>query len=315
MKFLESMKYQIKLQQLVIIAPYHVVKNRVESSTFQTCYIIAMVIGFLLNIILATRFIRIEGSDKFQFQNGYLWGIIGIFELTFANISYPLLIIHTLVNRRHQIEFLNTITDIDETLHEQFGVDTDLVNDYQRWRSYFFIVGSSIYFWSLYYIVFFHVLPPSMLSRLGFMMLLTANQLEQSSMGLLTWTLVYYCTIIRLRFGMLETIHMVEIMRSDDVKKRRKLMATWLTVYRDLCRLIEKMNTGWGFVIAWRYSHDFTLLISQLYLMFWIVDQGGRSSIFWFVVYWSSQNVLKLLGMGLSADLATRKVLILNSSI
>lgn len=302
------MKYQIGLQQFLLIAPYRVVNNRVESSVTQTWYVIIMVAGFFINLITATRIITIDGSDQLRFENGYLWGIIGVFEFSFANISYPLLIIHTLIYRRHQIDYLNSITDIDEKLHQQFGIDTDAINDSMRWRSYFFIVVSNLYFWILYYLVFFHVFPPAYYTKLGFMLMLVANQIEQASMGLLTWTIIHHCTIIRMRFEMLESIGMAEIIKWEDVKSGRKLMATWLTIYRDLCRLIDQVSSGWGFVIAWRYSHDFTLLISQLYLMYWIVDQGQRGTIFLFVFYWSAQNVFKLTGMGLSADLATKKV-------
>lgn len=310
MKFLEAMKYQIKLQQLMLIAPFRVVNNRVESSVTQTVYILIMVSCFLVNIGTATHVISMDGSDKLRLQNGYLWGIIAMFELSFANISYPLLVIHTLIYRRHQIDFLNSITDIDETLHKQFGIDTDSINDKQRWHSYIFIGISTLYFWTLYYLVFFHMLPPTYYTKLGFMLLLVANQIQQGSMGLLTWTIIHRCLLIGMRFDMLQSIRMVEIIKLDDVKRSRKLMATWLTVYRDLCRLIEQVNSGWGFVIAWRYSHDFTLLISQLYLMYWMIDQGGRISSFVFVLYWSGQNVFQLLGMGLSAEMATRKVLI-----
>lgn len=314
MKFLEAMKYQIVLQQFLLIAPFRVANNRVKSSVTHNVYIIFMTSCFLINIAIAAYIIRsgFDGSDKLRFGNGYLWGIIGIFELTFSNISFPILVIHTLINRCHQINFLNKICEIDETLNEKFGVDTNRLNDYQRWRSYFFIVWSNLYYWTLYYLTFVYVIPPDLYSKWGLMMILVANQMEQSSMGLLTWTIIYYCTIIRIRFVMLESINMVEILRSENVKRKRQLMATWLTVYQDLCRLIEKMNTGWGLVIATRYSHDFTLLISQMYLMYWIVEQGRQTYVFIFVLYWSIQNVLKLLGMGLSADMATREVLILN---
>lgn len=310
MKFLEAMKYQIRFQQFLLIAPYRVVKNRAESSGVLNLYIVIMVSGFFLNIVIATHLISSENSGNFGFNKGYLWRIIGIFELTFANVSYPLLVIHTLIYRRHQIDFLNKICDIDETLNEQFGVDTNRLNDYQRWRSYIFIVGSSTYYLTLYYLVFFHLLPSAVATQTGYLLLVVANQMEQCSMGLLTWTIIYYCSVIRQRCTMLQSIKMADIIRSEDVKKSRKLMATWLAVFRDLCRLIEGMNNGWGFVIAWRYSHDFTLLISQLYLMYFIVELGGHSTIFLFVLYWSIQNVFKLFGMGLSADMATRKVYI-----
>lgn len=309
MKFLAAMKYQIHLQQFLLIAPFHVVNGRVEPSTLLTFYLLGSVVSYVANILIAISLVRTDGSLRLlHFENGYLWAIIVAFELIFATVSYPILIVHTLLNRRHHINFLNTISDIDERLADEFGVDTDSVNSGKRCRSYFFIVTSTLYFWSLWYLVFFHVLPPAYVTKKGLMLLLLANQAEQGSMGLLTLTIINHCTFIRMRFRMLQSIDMAAVLGLADVQRRRRLTGSWLTMFRDLCGLIEKMNRGWGFVIAWRYSHDFTLLISQLYLMYWIFDRSGALMKMAFIAYWAMQNVVKLVGLGLSATLATRKV-------
>lgn len=295
------------MQQMMLVSPYRVVNHRAVSSFAHNVYVILMIVFFLMNIVLAMYFVINEGSEKLGFENGFLWGIIGIFELAFSNVSYPILVFHTLIYRQHQIDFLNKISDIDDTL-EQFGINMEKRNYHHRWRSYFFIILGTVYFWILYYLIYVQLLPSAYYSKIGVLLLLMANQSEQGAMGMLTWAIIYYCSVIRYRFVLLQSINLAEILRSDDVKRSRKSIAKWLTVFRDLCQLIEDINTGWGFAILLRYSHDITLLISQLYLMYWIVEQGGHMSVLLFVVYWSSQNALKILGMGLSADMATRKV-------
>lgn len=306
-----AIKYLIWVQQLILLAPYRIKNGRAVSSRFLSLYSYFAIAFYLVVLIAAVDFMRRGDFVKLQFSNGYLWGIIGVFELTFTNLSYPFLVFLLLLFRNRTIKFINSLVDIDDALQREFNADITALNIEQRKRTYVFIVSTLLYFYSLWFLVFFFVLPWSYITNKAILFLIVANQLEQYAMSLLTWNIMLYCILIMRRFEMLMGVDLKGILALSDEQCRRRLMAIWLTTFRDLCRAIEQINDNLGLVIAWRYSHDFTLLISQLYLVYWIVDSGGSFTLILTVFYWLMQNVIKLFGIGYSAHMATRKVFLI----
>lgn len=314
MKVLTAIQHLILVQTFYFIAPYWIRDGRVYTSKFATIWTLVGGSGFLFVVWYSVRAGLEENSMGIRFQNGYLWGIIATFEFTFTNVAFPMLLAHGFWTRRQQINFFNRIADMDVELELDLGIFTGPMNRRLRYVVLFFMFLTFMYFNSLWFCLLVVLGTMRYMFSFGILLFLVCNQVEQFAMGLLTWSMVSSMMLLRCRFRLLRNVEFQ--LRPDnerdavEVMATRQRMAHTLRVYKRLVLLMDDFSRIMGNVMVLRFAHDFTLLVSQIYIVFYLLsvyDAFFCSSIV-FVVLWSMQNVVKIFVTTLAAHLTVLEV-------
>lgn len=314
MKVLNSIRYLVGIQTFFCIAPYCIRGGRVITSAFTTIWCIVVGCGFLLVVWYSAQTSLAAHPINMHFQNGYLWGIIAMFELTFTNVAYPALVAHAFVTRRQQMRFLNQIATMDEELESELGVSAGLMNQRLRLAVMSFMFVTFVYFNTLWFGLIIQLGTMRHTFDFGVLMFLICNQMEQFVMGLLTWSMVTHMMLLRCRFKLLRQVHLPVQYKKGlelvDVRAIRIRMVRSLSVYKRLVVLMDDFSRIMGNVMLLRFAHDFTLLVSQMYIVYYILSvyEPNHFQSIVFVVLWSLQNVVKILVTALAAHLTVLEV-------
>lgn len=299
MYLLEALNFQLFLQRMFCISPLTRRGTQVISSSRTTVYTYGVLLIYVFVVATSVWMMRADGVFKRQFCNGYLWAIIGYFEFIFVNALYVVGVIYAVIQKNHQIQLINRICQIDNTLQLHYK---HLNLDYDALRRRQALV---IFLFFLYYIVVMaHILLGLIrtnLNSIGVLLFALTYQVEQLSMGLVTVAFVNFMMLIKKRFNLLKSVSTIvfdkddKFGRNSDATKLR--LGQMLGLFKELCELINVLNRSVGVVLIFRTAHDFTLATSQCYLMYWILSDNFGSTKYYLIAtlfIWMVQNFIKV---------------------
>lgn len=300
--FWKSLQINLFFQRVHGVSPFTIKNGKLVSSWRIT---LAIFLGFIIYIILMSfslySLIRHNFFHNIFFSNGYLFAIIGCFEIGFSNFSYILLVIFGSLTKHKQIAFINALYKIDAILGEKFN---EIFIDYhwQRQLSAIKIVFTVIYYNSLTFMLLMKFYQYQMLTipLTIFTLCYEHNQMSSSMQNSCYINLVQQ---IRIRFLAIKKLakQLLLIGKQSDIENEKIMIQKILTLiqtYKKLTDMMNVLNQNANVTLMLRYIHDFTLTTSQIYLIFWIIidehDADDEMAIIFYIIFWMAQNVYKL---------------------
>lgn len=294
--FWSSLRLALRLQQILGLSPFVICKNKLKSIWYiSTFNIIRLIIVILATIWAFERMIR-DGILKLTFSQGYLWGSLIIFEISFTVIGHIALICICEIKKNSKMEIFQMLYDIDEKLNNHF-------KKLSYRKHLWFNLASTIFIVSYYGLIRNKIIqkvketPLFTVPNLIFINLYVYEQITAS-----VESLAYnqFTHLIRERF-----IYISEI-KLELSKQRYALsdellidkVAILLTIYKKLAHIVKYMNKNMGLLLAIRFTHDFTLTTSQLYIIFWAAIDHEYNNQFYIILailYWMVQNTSKII--------------------
>jgi hypothetical protein len=194
------------------------------------------------------------------------------FSVTVVNSMYFL---YTAVIRRlNQMNFIEKIQKIDETLRYSFKTVIDF-STYKAMSILVLVVMLIYYNVVVTTVLFFLLMKPKSIS--AFVALIVYTLLSSTS-GVFTYGFVGYVILIEKRM-MKVNEKLEEIIRfpPEMLEKQYitndalcKEMMRYTKIYKNLCSCVEDLNGIYGSSMVLQFAHDFTLLTTQIFLMFYI---------------------------------------------
>lgn len=318
---IKAYRIQILLQTIIGIYTFSLRGNRLRRNLWAEIYTVILGLGFIFTVLMTfstslyTFLARIIGDS-------YLWMAIIGFELTFTNLAFPFMLCHSFINKNKHMDFLNRLADMDDLLVDKFKIEMTQVHYRLRRRSWTFLsLGLSYYM--LISLIVAYGLHAQHLKEFWIYWYTLAYQAEQQSTGLLYSAMASSLYLLRTRFAILQKLWPPLMLATHDGQneKRKKLrtkldMSLWMVLFKELCSLLDLLSETWGILLLVRFMHDFTLLVTQMYVIYWIVLESQKKSYYWLayvlvVTFWMMQNVLKILGISMSANFITMQVMLL----
>lgn len=294
--FFDSQRVQLFLQTFYGMTPFVRRENRMVASGWMIVYSSLILLTYVILVSICISDLLSELSE-WSLNGGYLWVIIVSFELMFTNAAFPLLILHSLVFKKRQMDFYNKILDIDERLQQHFKMNLRPLHKAIQTRN----IGTAVLCFAYYggvsaimTLAFFKFDSSSK----GVALYSFVYQFEQMATGMLSSSIINTTLILRSRFRLLQLAHPLLLSGKDVSTTTRKLrFSVWLFTFKELCSLVDSISENVGVILIVRVAHDFTLLTSQCYLIFWIyIDNTGTDKFLYvcLVLYWMLQNLVKI---------------------
>lgn len=337
--YLDVIRLPLLIQRVLCLSPFRRCRHdpqRLVTSVDITLYSCVYTAAYVLTVVVAVLMIRSDTIDwrSAPFRQGYLWLIIGGFELSFTFVTHPLQLLFAQLTRDTQIRLLMHIVSLDERIRRTFDWSFDAFYA-SRIRRQTVEIGV----WFCYFAALHGCLSAMMhaygFSSAGFQLFALMYQLEQATTGLLSWTITNTLMVLCTKFETLRLVHGQMTMRSvlvsgmatmttngggcdggqlgrrDDAQRMKRQLASLMKMFKELCDLIDALNDNMGAQMVLRYAHDFTMLVSQCYLIYCVVLENGwhMDASMWALVastmLWMVQNVLRI---GLTAMWAAKTV-------
>lgn len=294
--FFDSQRVQLFLQSFFGTSPFVRRGNRMVSSGWMTIQSSLILITYVVLVTICLSELMSELSG-WSINGGYLWVIIVAFELMFTNAAFPLLIIHSLIFKKRQIDFYNRMFDIDEKLQQHFKMDLRPLHRSIHIRNIGTALLCATYFGGITFIMLLTYFKFDLNSK-SIAIYSLVYQYEQAATGMLSSAIINTTLILRSRFRLLQ-IAQPQLLNGNDVTAttRKLRFSVWLSTFKELCGLVDAVSENVGIILIVRVAHDFTLLTSQCYLIFWIyIDNTGTDKfvLVCLVLYWMLQNVVKI---------------------
>jgi hypothetical protein len=210
-------------------------------------------------------------------------------------------LINALIKRESLMNFIDKILKIDITLKRLFSISID----YDIYRKSSLI---SLIFVLIYYNIISSLLiyfTRRILTFDGYIYFLT-YVIQAGLSGVFTHGFVAYVILIYQRiFKLNENLknitksppEVLEIIYQSKNELCMELMR-YTKMYKQLCSCVEDLNQIYGFCLVLQFSHDFTLLTSQIFGMFYVgffvddVDESRRK--IFGLILWMIPNMLKI---------------------
>lgn len=291
------MKFPLLVQRIFCISPFIRDGKNLVSSQLLTAYTILVIIGYIVTIALSILQIQSRGFDWLDLSNGYLWIIIVCFELFFTVISFPILLFLCLVSKNKQMQLMTAISKIDDALIDEFDV-----NFHPVYLKFVISQRMQLFVCSTYFAYIYYTLRKALashdLNTLGFHTFAVAYILEQYVSGLMFWSLSNIALILRSKFTLLKQIQeqMYHHPEENATMAKRKLSCL-IVIFKDICQIIDMISQNVGSIFVLRMAHDFTLLTSQCYIIFYILSKNRTENGIIVVMHmfvWMLQNVLRI---------------------
>lgn len=305
----DSMRLQLFLQAVCGISPFTRQGNRVVSSRWMNVHSLVILVTFVTAVLTSLSELLNE-IPEFLENGGYLWGIIIVFELLFTNTAFPLLIVHSMAWKTKQMAFFNRVFALDEKIQQHFRINLQPTHRALFKRSIGMFLISLVYFGG---VTTMAVLILQSSNSKIFITYSIAYQLEQATTGLLSTAVINTALILRSRFQLLQMVQPTLLRNDGNIASRKVRLSVWLFNFKELCSLVDLLSQNFGVILIVRFAHDFTLLTSQCYLIFWILFSVASSTPHkWvyvtMVCYWMLQNILKIGATALVAQMTINEV-------
>lgn len=219
--------------------------------------------------------------------------------MTVINAMYFLFV--AFFQRVHQMKFIEKIQKIDESLRYSFNVNID----YWRYKVTSIVILISVV---VYYniivtcVVFFYLL--DIQSATAIMTFFLYIMLTSTS-GIFTYGFVGYVVLIQERLVKVNE-KLEEIVRfpPEVLEKKYKTkealckeMLRYTKIYKNLCSCVDDLNEIYGSSMVLHFAHDFTLLTTQIFSMFYIGfynDPNESLPKILALIVWLLPNVIKM---------------------
>lgn len=307
----DAIKFPLFIQRILCISPFVRNGKHLVSSQITTAYSLCVIVGYILAIVFSVLQIHSNGFGWLDLSQGYLWIIIVCFELIIAVVSFPVVILFCLLSKHLQIELLTEIVRIDDVLIKEFGVDFNPIYLQFVHRQRGEMLICSIYFVYIYYTLHL-VMQNHGLTLLGYYTFALAYILEQYVCALLFWSLSNSALLLRSKFVILNQIQEILYRNPYDknnAKVTKRKLSNLMVTFKDVCMIIDFISKSVGSMFVLQMAHDFTLLTSQCYIIFYILTKKNNGDMAIFVVanllVWMMQNVMRI---GLTAIAMSRTV-------
>jgi 7tm Chemosensory receptor len=194
------------------------------------------------------------------------------FSFTIVNAFYFLI---TAVFRRHgQMGFIEKVQKIDETLRASFSIEMD----YKRYKIISIVI---LMFILVYYnlavssVMFFFLLDITSTSGVSTFVIYI---IQSATSGIFTYGFLCYVVVIAGRITVInkELAKIVqfppEVLEKQYENKEAMYvdMMRYTKIYKSLCGCIDDLNQIYGSSMVLHFAHDFTLLTTQIFAMFYI---------------------------------------------
>lgn len=293
-----SLKYTLFLQQIYCLSPFNLAGQRLHTSWRTRAYTYAYLTTYLAILAASIFYLRTLTYLKQFLPAGFLWIVLSGFEFVFTNVSFVLIVVTLDIGKGHQMDFLRRVAAVDARLHRHYNVHVD----FQRLRQCndFAWVVMAIYYQGLAILISIVVWRSNRAALIPFVF---TYHLEQATASGLTFLLVNYAFLLRARLAVLRGIHNALLEQFEEAVDRRQKdvvlrhIAVVLQAFKELSDLVQVLDKAFGLVALIRLAHDFTLLNSQLYLLFWIVRDTQTQYTYLYVIVvlvWMMPNVIKI---------------------
>lgn len=291
----DSMRLQLFLQAACGISPFIRHGNRFVSSRWINVHTLVILLIFVFVVLTSLSDLSTE-IPEWSGEGSYLWGIIIVFELLFTNTAFPLLLLHSMFWKKEQMGFYNRIFALDEKFQQHFQVNLQPTHRTLFKRSVGMFLISFVYFGGVLIIALLFY--QSATSR-TFVTYSIAYQVEQATTGVLSSAIINTALILKSRFKLLQMVKPTLLSSEGDIASRKLRFSVWLYNFKELCGLVDMLSQNFGSILILRFAHDFTLITSQCYLIFWIlfsVDSSNMNKLVYVSVvgYWMLQNIVKI---------------------
>ena len=205
------------------------------------------------------------------------------------------------IKRRYQIKFIEKIQKIDDTLVDDFKTKIN----YSAYKTTSLVILAALLF---YYnlivstVVYVFLLNIKSFSDVTFFIIYI---LQSATSGIFTYGFVGYVILINIRLRMInEKLQDIVRIPPEILEKQYKSkdalcmeMMRFTKLYKSLCSCVDDLNEIYGSSMVLHFAHDFTLLTSQIFAMFyvWFFDNSD-SSIYKIlaILVWLLPNILKM---------------------
>lgn len=297
LNFMDTIQFALTVQRIFCISPFVKDGKTLVASQLLTGYSIVAIVSYVIAIVFSILCIKSQGFDWLDLSQGYLWIIIVCFEIVFTIVSFPILLLVCLVSKHRQIQLLSDIARMDEVLIAEFGVTFNPV--YLR-----FVVSQrvEIFLCSTYFVYIFLLLHGALqnhnLTSLPFYVFVVAYILEQYVSALLFWAISNTALMLRSKYVVLTQIQ-DKMFRNPhvDITVTKRKLSTLMASFKDICFLVDLISQNIGAFFVIRMAHDFTLLTSQCYLIFYILTKNTSSraiTVVLHLVVYMMQNVMRI---------------------
>lgn len=314
----EAMKLQLFVQILFGQSPFLLWKNKIRPNRYIELYYIVSMCVYPPSVMYIVYNMLLDPRNIIN-NHGYLWTMIASFEILFTNIAFPLLLLYSFMWRQEQIKFWTRLLAIDKVLHTRFKVDFKPIYVHLYRRILIVFVVFYIYYSGISAGLLYTLIETRQV-KVHSIVFSLIYQIEQCATGLLTISVINVFQLVRTRFRLLQnfcttapTVPVNENNRAEvaSLKARSQQISTWTLTFKEMCALIDLLSKKLGMLLMLRFAHDFTLLTSQFYLIFWIMRDNKESDKYVFVVlicYWMVQNAVKIGGIGWMAHVTANEV-------
>jgi hypothetical protein len=236
------------------------------------------------------------------------------FSLTIVCGLYFL--INAVIKRYKQMNFIEKLQKVDDTLRRSFNI----IPDYNRFGhvALFFLLIVLIYYNVIVVGIVYYPLRNGLDSInaliIFFVYILQAATSGIFTHGFISYVVAIYVRVVRLN-GKLEVVvrHPPEELelRYQSKSDLCMEMMRFTKVYKQLCSCVEDLNRIYGFSLVLHFTHDFTLLTSQIFSMFYVSYyenwSDSKLTIFGLVI-WMIPNMLKITFICFVCHLTRNKV-------
>lgn len=205
-----------------------------------------------------------------------------------------------LFKRKHQMKLIEKLQKIDDTLRFNFKMDID----YSSYKAVSVVIMLTVL---LYYdivvsgVLYFYLLDIEALSALASF---GVYIVQSGTSGVFTCGYVAYVILIKVRMIKLnEKLGMIVRFPPEVLEKQYKTkealcneMMRYTKMYKNLCSCVEDLNQMYGSSMVLHFAHDFTLLTTQIFVMFYIgfFDRDQSLPKILALMVWLAPNIVKM---------------------
>lgn len=299
--FWSAIRVALIVQRFFGISPFHLDStSKLITSKRTVAYSAVLLIIYMFCVSFATY--TIWSSDvivNVLFTHGYVFIVVSFIDLMFTKLSYIFIVVFSEANKHYQIQFYEKIKEIDSFMCTEFkrNINYELIG----WHNTIGLFIGLGYFQALVLYVSLKLHLQNYLPTFGMVMFCIVFQYDQMAMFMNAWAFGNCVSMIKLRYQEL----LMALRQQHSVQNG-------ITAYKQLFIAVQLLNKN-NCPIVVRYIHDFTIMTTQLYMLFWLMlghSNTIRLSVFVALITFIMHNILKIGVTTWLAHLAMQQVLL-----
>lgn len=293
-----SLKISLFIQRVYCLSPFYLSGSKLQTPWPIQAYIHIYLAVYIAIIAISVYYLQIFATLKQFLPSGFMWIALSGCEFFLTNITFVLVVVFLNAKRIIQMNLLHRIATVDNRMHRHFGVEVNFWR-LRRYNNIAWIV-MLLYYQGFAVVVTIIVIRSNLIRLIPFVF---AYQFQQATASGFTFLLVNYMLILRARIVLVRDVfnaiwkeYAIAVNRRQKDAVLQRLSVTY-QVFKELCELVQVIDGAFGLVALVRIAHEFTLLNTQLYLVFWIARDVQDFSDLWYIVMalvWMLPNVIKI---------------------